>query len=75
VARKEPLTYGLAFLNKVASSELLDKLGIRKHSEKAIYHGVRGGFVAAGKAQRTFAKKGKSAARGARPVTLKSGGF
>ena len=53
-SRKDPMGIGLAVLNRIASSPAIDKLGLRKHTEKAVYHGSRTGFQAAGAAARTF---------------------
>ncbi|WP_415003033.1 acyl-CoA dehydrogenase family protein [Aeromicrobium sp.] len=58
---------GLAVLNRIASSPTIDKLGLRKQTEKAVYHGTRAGFQAAGSAARTFKKvkgSGKPARQG-----------
>ena len=57
MARKDPMVRGLIALNKLAGSTVLDKFNLRKPAEQAVYHGTRSGFVAIGKAQRTFAKK------------------
>ncbi len=55
-SRKDPMGIGLAVLNRIASSPAIDKLGLRKQTEKAVYHGTRTGFQAAGAAARTFKK-------------------
>src|ERR1700722_11828866 len=45
---------GLRALNRVAGSELLDRVGLRKPLERAVYQGTRGGFRTAGAASRAF---------------------
>ena len=45
---------GLAVLNRIASSPAIDRLGLRKAAEKAVYQGAKSGFQAAGAAGRTF---------------------
>lgn len=55
-SRKDPMGIGLAVLNRIASSPTIDKLGLRKQTEAAVYHGARTGFQAAGAAGRTFKK-------------------
>jgi len=58
---------GLAVLNRIASSPAIDRLGLRKQAEKAVYHGTRAGFQAAGGAARTFKRvkgSGKPARQG-----------
>ncbi len=52
--RKDPMGIGLAVLNRIASSPAIDRLGLRKAAEKAVYRGAKGGFQAAGAAGRTF---------------------
>ncbi|WP_230973382.1 acyl-CoA dehydrogenase family protein [Aeromicrobium terrae] len=52
--RKDPMGIGLAVLNRIASSPAIDKLGLRKATERAVYQGAKGGFQAAGAAARTF---------------------
>lgn len=54
--RRDPMGIGLAVLNRVAQSPLIDKLGLREVTEKAIYQGTKAGFRAASKAGRTFRK-------------------
>lgn len=50
---------GLRFLNSLASSSTIDKLKLRKPTEKAVYHGSKNGFKAAGAVGRTFSSKSK----------------
>jgi alkylation response protein AidB-like acyl-CoA dehydrogenase len=45
---------GLAVLNRIASSPIVDKLKLRASTEKAVYRGAKGGFRVAGAAGRTF---------------------
>jgi hypothetical protein len=46
---------GLSLLNKLAGSSLLDRLGLRKPVEKAVYEATRTGFRTAAAAGRSFA--------------------
>ncbi len=52
--RKDPMGLGLAVLNRIASSSLIDRLKLRGTTERAVYQGSKGGFRAAGAASRTF---------------------
>ncbi|GAA3533729.1 acyl-CoA dehydrogenase family protein [Aeromicrobium panaciterrae] len=52
--RIDPMGIGLAVLNRIASSPLVDKLKLRNSTEKAVYQGAKTGFRAAGAASRTF---------------------
>ena len=54
-------------MNKLAQSELLDRLGIRKHTERAVFTVTRGGFRTATTAGRAFASAGRRGRAGARP--------
>ncbi len=45
---------GLAVLNRIASSPTIDKLKLRKTTEKAVYEGAKGGFRVAGATGRVF---------------------
>ncbi|HEY4018621.1 MAG TPA: acyl-CoA dehydrogenase family protein [Pseudonocardiaceae bacterium] len=46
---------GIALLNKLAGAPLLDRLGLRKPVEKAVYEATRTGFRTAAAAGRSFA--------------------
>jgi alkylation response protein AidB-like acyl-CoA dehydrogenase len=64
---------GLAVLNRIASSEMIDKLGLRKATERAVYQGAKTGFQAVGAASRTF-KKAKGSGKPSRLSTQSSAG-
>ena len=64
---RDPLGYAVAAMNKLAQSELLDRLGIRKHTERAVFTVTRGGFRTATTAGRAFATAGKRGRAGTRP--------
>lgn len=46
--------FGLAALNRLAGSKTLDKLGLKKPTEKALYQASRTGFKVAGSAGKQF---------------------
>jgi alkylation response protein AidB-like acyl-CoA dehydrogenase len=48
---------GLAVLNRIASSPTIDKLGLRRAAERAVYQSAKTSFQAIGVASRTFSKK------------------
>ena len=64
---RDPLGYAVAAMNKLAQSELLDRLGIRKHTERAVFTVTRGGFRTATTAGRAFATAGRRGRAGTRP--------
>ncbi|MBJ7458659.1 MAG: acyl-CoA dehydrogenase family protein [Thermoleophilaceae bacterium] len=50
---------GLRWLNNLASSSTIDKLKLRKSTEKALFHGSKNGFKVAAAAGRQFSAKSK----------------
>lgn len=54
MSNTNPMGIGLAVLNRIASSPAIDRLGLRKATERAVYQGAKSGFQAAGTANRTF---------------------
>ncbi|WP_024874794.1 acyl-CoA dehydrogenase family protein [Saccharomonospora piscinae] len=53
--RRDAMGFGLAALNRLAGSTLLDRTGLRKPVEQVVATATRRGFAAAGAAGRTFA--------------------
>jgi hypothetical protein len=60
---------GLAVLNRIASSPAIDKLGLRRAAERAVYQGAKSGFQAVAVAGRSF----KKAQGSGKPARLSSG--
>lgn len=71
--RRDPMGMGLAVLNRIASSPTIDKLGLRRGVERAVYQGAKSGFQAAAVAGRTF-KKVKGGGKPTRLGAHSSGG-
>jgi alkylation response protein AidB-like acyl-CoA dehydrogenase len=71
---RDPIGYAVAALNRLAQSELLDRLGIRRQTEKAVFTVTRSGFRTATTAGRAFARAGRRGRPGARPGTSASRG-
>ncbi|WP_206065258.1 acyl-CoA dehydrogenase family protein [Nocardioides sp. JQ2195] len=63
---RDPIGYAVLALNKLAQSELIDRMGLRKQTEQTVFTVTRSGFKVAGQAGRAFAKKGKKGAPGVR---------
>lgn len=63
--RKDPMGMGLHVLNRIASMPAIDRLGLRKSTERVIYHGSKAGFRTAGAANRHF-KRATSSGKPAR---------
>ena len=62
--KRDPIGIAVAALNRVAQSELIDRLRLRRTTEQVVFSTTRSGFKVAGAASRTFAKKGKRGAPG-----------
>ncbi|WP_081682685.1 acyl-CoA dehydrogenase family protein [Marmoricola sp. URHB0036] len=71
---RDPIGLAVLALNKFASSDLIDRLGIRKASEQTVYRVTSAGFRTAGNVGRTFARAGK-ATRGNRVPAAKNTGL
>jgi alkylation response protein AidB-like acyl-CoA dehydrogenase len=54
-AAERGMGLGLRALNRLAGSDLLDRLGQRRRVERWVYQGTKGGFRAAGATGRSFA--------------------
>lgn len=64
---RDPIGLAVAAVNRLAQSDLIDRIGLRKQTEQAVYSTTRNGFRAAGAAGRTFARAGRRTS-GARPA-------
>ena len=73
---EKPDAIGLAVaaLNKLASSAALDRFGLRKPAERAVYEATKSGFKAIGAAGRTFERRGKRGGTPKRPAAAASSG-
>jgi len=69
----DPMGIGLQVLNRIAGLPVIDKLRLRKTTEKAVYHGARTGFQTAGVVNRTF-KRAKGKGQPARLGSVKDSG-
>jgi alkylation response protein AidB-like acyl-CoA dehydrogenase len=63
---RDPIGYAVAALNRLARSDLLDKVGLRKQAEQTVFTVTRGGFRTATSAGRAFARAGKRGRAGQR---------
>lgn len=55
---RDPMGLAIAALNRLASSDIMDLLGIRKQTEQGVYKVTSAGFRTAGTVGRTFAHAG-----------------
>ncbi|KQP65131.1 butyryl-CoA dehydrogenase [Nocardioides sp. Leaf285] len=66
----------VAALNKLAQSDLIDRIGLRRPAEQAVFTATRNGFKTATAASRTFARAGSRATPGVRvPAAAPKGVF
>ncbi len=71
---RDPIGLAVSALNRLASSEVIDRLGLRKASERGVYRVTSAGFRTAGTVGRSFARAGK-ATRGNRVPSAKNDGL
>jgi alkylation response protein AidB-like acyl-CoA dehydrogenase len=71
---RDPIGYAVAALNRLARGDLLDRLGLRKQAEQAVFSVTRGGFRTATTAGRVFARAGKAGQSGHRAAHPSSRG-
>lgn len=72
---RDPIGLAVAGLNRLARSEVLDRLGLRKQTEQAVTTLTRSGFRTATAAGRQFARVGTRGAPGTRPETARASGL
>ncbi|AIY19911.2 acyl-CoA dehydrogenase [Pimelobacter simplex] len=71
---RDPIGYLVAGLNRLAQTDLLDKVRLRKPTEQAVFSVTRTGFKTMTNASRTFAKAGQKGQPGTRPTAAASSG-
>ncbi len=73
---RDPIGYAVAALSRMAQSDLLDRVGLRKQAERGVFTVTRSGFRAATSAGRTFQRVGSADQGGVRvPSATPSGVF
>ena len=71
---RDPMGYAVAAMSRLAQSDLLDRLRLRKQAEQAVFTVTRGGFRTATTAGRAFTRAGKRGKAGQRAVSAASRG-
>lgn len=69
---RDPIGLAVAGLNRLAQSEVIDRLGLRRQAEQAVFTVTRNGFRTATAAGRTFARVGTRGAPGTRPEAART---
>lgn len=73
---RNPIGYAVATLTRLAQSDLIDRVGLRRPTEQAVFTATRNGFRTLAAVNRTFTRTGDRHAAGVRaPVTRASGVF
>ena len=65
---RDPVGFLVAGLNRLAQSDLLDRAGLRKPAEQAVFTVTRDGFKVLTATSRTFARAGRPGTPGSRPA-------
>ncbi len=71
---RDPLGVLVAGLSRLAQHDVLDRIGLRKQTEQAVFTVTRRGFRTMTQAGRTFKKVGNQRKQGARPVNAPASG-
>ncbi|QCW50691.1 acyl-CoA dehydrogenase [Nocardioides dongxiaopingii] len=71
---RDPVGYLVAGLNRLAQSDLLDRVGLRRPAEQAVFTVTRSGFRTVTAASRAFARAGDRVP-GARPAPARRSGL
>ena len=75
-ASRDPIGYLVAGLNRLAQSDLIDKVRLRKPAEQVVFSVTRSGFKTVTNAGRTFSRAGKRGEQGVRvPAARPKGVF
>ena len=73
---RDPIGFAVAALTRVAQSDLIDRIGLRRQAEQAVFTVTRNGFRTMTTASRTFARAGKKGKAGVRvPAAARQGVF
>ncbi len=67
--KQDPIGFAVSMLNRLAQTSVLDRLGLRKQTERVVFETTRVGFRTAGTVSRSFSRKGRP---GAKPVRVPS---
>jgi alkylation response protein AidB-like acyl-CoA dehydrogenase len=70
---RDPIGLAVAAVNRLAQSDLIDRVGLRRQAEQVVYSTTRNSFRVATAAGRTFARAGRRTA-GTRPASAESRG-
>jgi alkylation response protein AidB-like acyl-CoA dehydrogenase len=72
---RDPIGLAVAAVNRLAQSDLIDRVGLRRQAEQVVFSTTRGGFRVATAAGRTFARAGSRRPGTRAPRAASSGVF
>jgi alkylation response protein AidB-like acyl-CoA dehydrogenase len=72
---RDPIGFAVAAMNRLAQSELLDRVGLRRQAEQAVFTATRGGFKTVTTAGRAFSRAGKRGTSGQRAASAPNRGY
>ncbi len=73
--KSDPIGYAVSFLNRLAQHPALDRLGLRKPTERVVFEATRTGFRTVGAVNRQFARAGKKRTGARVPAAAAAGTF
>ncbi|WP_350274939.1 acyl-CoA dehydrogenase family protein [Kribbella sp. HUAS MG21] len=73
--RRDAIGVGVALLNKLARSRAIDRFGLRKPAERAVFEATKTGFRTAGALSRRFTAASKLTAPSRLPAARRTGRF
>ncbi len=74
-SRRDAIGRGVALLNRLANSRAIDRLGLRKQTERVVFEATRTGFRTAGALTRSFTAASKLAKPSRLPAVKRTGRF
>ena len=73
---RDPIGFAVAGLNRLAQSDLIDRVGLRRQTERLVFNATRNGFRTVTAASRRFGKVSRRSGPGTRPAAAgRSGVF
>ena len=74
--KQDPIGLAVSMLNRLAQTSVLDRLGLRKQTERAVFETTRAGYRTVSTVSRSFSRKGRPGTTGVRvPSSAEQGKF
>lgn len=74
--KKDPIGYAVSMLNRLARTDVLDRFGLRRQTERVVFETTRAGFRTVGNVSRSFKRRGRPDGRPVRvPTSAEKGLF